>query len=138
MRLAFAPLALAVLLAMAGGCGGRPPPPTRGVAEADIADWGFRRFQEVLDVEVWVSQNRGIAYAGTYVKSAAERAGRLGDEDVANVFVTRYEREDGVLRATVKFLRRLAQEAGYQVEARKVVPKANNTSVHATLTRKRR
>ncbi|MEJ7597989.1 MAG: PEGA domain-containing protein [Kofleriaceae bacterium] len=29
-------------------------------------------------------------------------------------------------------------KAGYQVEARKVVPKANNTSVHATLTRKRR
>lgn len=120
MRFVFAPLAVAVLLAMAGGCGGRPPPPKRGVAEAAIAGWEFRRFQEVLDVEVWVSQNRGIAFAGTYVKAAAERSGRLGDEDVANVFVTRYEKNDGVLRATVKFLRRLAQEAGYQVEEDKV------------------
>jgi hypothetical protein len=113
-------LALALSLALIGGCGGRPPPPKRGVAEAAIADWEFRRFQEVLDVEVWVSQNRGIAYAGTYVKAAAERTGRLADDDVVNVFVTRYEKDDGVLRATVKFLRRLAQEAGYQVEEDKV------------------
>jgi hypothetical protein len=120
MRLVLVPLAVALTLALAGSCGGRPPPPARGVAEAAIADWEFRRFQEVLDVEVWVSHNRGIAYAGTYVKAAAERSGRLGDDDVVNVFVTRYQRDDGVLRATVKFLRRLAQEAGYQVEEEKV------------------
>ncbi len=113
-------LAVALTLALAGSCGGRPPPPARGVAESAIADWEFRRFQEVLDVEVWVSHNRGIAYAGTYVKAAAERSGRLADDDVVNVFVTRYQRDDGVLRATVKFLRRLAQEAGYQVEEDKV------------------
>jgi len=113
-------LAVALTLALAGSCGGRPPPPARGVAEAAIADWEFRRFQEVLDVEVWVSHNRGVAYAGTYVKAAAERTGRLADDDVVNVFVTRYQRDDGVLRATVKFLRRLAQEAGYQVEEDKV------------------
>lgn len=120
MRPRLAWLALAGLLATASACGGRPPPPKRGVAEAAIADWEFRRFQEVLDVEVWVSQNRGVAYAGTYVRAAAERTGRLGDEDVVNVFVTRYEKDDGVLRATVKFLRRLAQEAGYQLEEDKV------------------
>jgi len=119
MRKVLAPLAVAMSLLVAA-CGGRPPAPKRGVAEAAIDDWEFRRFQEVLDVEVWVSGNRGIAYAGTYVKAAAERAGRLGDDDVANVFVTRYQRDDGVLRATVKFLRRLAQEAGYQVEEDKL------------------
>ena len=30
------------------------------------------------------------------------------------------------------------EKAGYQVESRKIVPKANNTSVHAALTRKRK
>ncbi|HUQ05370.1 MAG TPA: hypothetical protein VM261_22865 [Kofleriaceae bacterium] len=116
-------LALGVVLAASGAsgaCGGRPPPPTRGVSEAAISDWEFRRFQEVLDIEVWVSENHAKAFAGTYVRAAAERAGRLGDDDVVNVFVTRYEKDDGVLRATVKFLRRLAQESGYQLEEDKV------------------
>lgn len=118
-------LVLGVILAVAataaiGACGGRPPPPARGVAEGAIADWEFRRFQEVLDIEVWVSQNPAKAFAGTYVRAAAERSGRLGDDDLVNVFVTRYERDDGVLRATVKFLRRLAQEAGYHLEEDKV------------------
>ncbi len=116
-----APIIVAMALAGAGGaCGGRPPPPRRGVAEAAIDDWEFRRFQEVLDIEVWVSQNHAEAFAGTYVKAAAERSGRLGDNDIVNVFVTRYEKDDGVLRATVKFLRRLAQESGYQLEEDKV------------------
>lgn len=108
------------LVALSGACGGRPPPPKRGVAESAISDWEFRRFQEVLDIEVWVSENRAKAFAGTYVRAAAERTGRLGDDDVVNVFVTRYEKDDGVLRATVKFLRRLAQESGYQLEEDKV------------------
>jgi hypothetical protein len=112
--------ALAAAVAVVLACGGRPPPPTRGVAETAIADWEFRRFQEVLDIEVWVSQNRAKAFAGTYVRAAAERSGRLDDEDVVNVFVTRYEKDEGVLRATVKFLRRLAQESGYRLEEDKV------------------
>jgi hypothetical protein len=65
---------------------------------------------------VWVPDNRAEAFAGTYVRASAERAGRLADDDVVNVFVTRYQRPDGVLRATVIFARRLAQEAGYTVE----------------------
>lgn len=114
MRLAL-PLIL-VLLA----CGGRPPPPARGVLETDVGDWKFRRYQEVLDVEVWVDGNRGVAYAATYARGEAEKVNRLTDEDIATAFVTRYERDDGVVRETVKFVRRLAQEAGYQVEEKKV------------------
>lgn len=110
-------LAAAVIFA---SCGGRPPPPKRGVAESAIDDWQFRRFQEVLDVEVWVPDNRAVAYAGTYVHGAAEHAGKLRDDDVVNVFVTRYQRDDGVVRATVKFVRRLAQEAGYTVDEDRV------------------
>jgi hypothetical protein len=110
-------LSLCLVLALLVGpaCGGHPPPPKRGVAESAIGPWQFRRFQEVLDVEVWVPDNRAVAYAGTYVHGDAEHLGRLGDDDIVNVFVTRYQRDDGVVRATVKFARRLAQEAGYAV-----------------------
>jgi len=109
-------LCLALALVVGTACGGHPPPPKRGVAETSISDWQFRRFQEVLDIEVWVPENRAVAYAGTYVSGAAEHRGKLGDDDVVNVFVTRYQRDDGVVRATVKFARRLAQEAGYTVD----------------------
>ena len=112
--------AVALAIALVGACGGRPPPPARGVAESAIAGWEFGRFQQMLDVEVWVPDNQGVAYAGSYVKAAAARAGRLGDDEVVSVIVTRYQKDDGVLRATVKFLRRLAQEAGYAVEEDKV------------------
>jgi len=113
-------LVVALAIAMVGACGGRPPPPKRGVAEGAISDWEFGRFQEMLDVEVWVPENKGVAYAGSYVQAAAARAGRIGDDEVVSVIVTRYEKDAGVLRATVKFFRRLAQEAGYTVEEDKV------------------
>lgn len=109
-----------IVAAVLVACGGRPPPPPRGVVEGDIGDWKFRRYQEVLDVEVWIDGNRGVAYTATYARGAAEKVNRLTDEDIATAFVTRYERDDGVLRETVKFIRRLAQEAGYQVEEKKV------------------
>jgi len=109
-------LALAVVLAGVSSCGGNPPPPTRGVVEGDLGGWKFRRFQPVLDVEVWVDGNRAEAYTATYVDERAEKRGRLSDRDLVSVFVTRYEREDGVARETVKFVRRLAQEAGYTVD----------------------
>lgn len=107
---------LAVLIGGAPACGGRPPVPRRGVGEAAIDGWQFRRLQQVLDVEVWVADNPAEAFAGTYVRGAAERAGRLTDDDVVNVVVTRYQKPDGVLRATVVFVRRLAQDAGYTVD----------------------
>ena len=120
MRLSLCLAAAIVVGSACLACGGQPPAPRRGVAESAISDWEFRRFQEVLDVEVWVADNRAVAYAGTYVHGAAEHAGTLSDNDVVNVFVTRYQRDDGVVRATVKFVRRLAQEAGYTVDEDKV------------------
>jgi hypothetical protein len=113
-------LTVCLALALAMACGGRPPPPKRGVGETAIADWQFRRFQEVLDIEVWVPDNKAVAYTGTYVRGAAEHRGKLGDDDLVNVFVTRYQRDDGVVRATVKFARRLAQEAGYAVQEERI------------------
>lgn len=102
------------------GCGGSPPIPKRGVVEGDLGSWHFRRFQEVLDVEVWVENNKAAAYSASYITADAEKRGRIDDKDLVNVFVTRYERPDGVVRATVKLARRLASEGGYQVEEDKI------------------
>jgi hypothetical protein len=80
-------------------CGGHPPPPPRGVMESDLGEWKFRRFQPLLDVEVWVKDNKAEAYTATYVNDRAEREHptRLEDKDLVNVFVTRYAKPDGVV-----------------------------------------
>ena len=113
-------LILLVLIAV-GACGGKPPIPKRGVVESDLGSWKFRRFQgPLLDIEVWVEGNRGEAYSASYVTADAEKTGKVRDSDIVNVSVTRYERGDGVVRATVKLARRLAAENGYQVEEGKI------------------
>jgi hypothetical protein len=109
-----------VVIATLTACGGKPPIPQRGVVEADLGSWKFRRFQPVLDVEIWVEGNQAKAYTASYVSEAAEKRGRVEDADIVNVFVTRYEREDGVVRETVKLARRLAAEQGYQVDEGKI------------------
>ena len=102
-------------------CGGKPPLPARGVVEQDLGSWKFRRFQgPLLDIEVWVEGNRGEAFSASYITADAEKTGKVRDDDIVNVSVTRYEREEGVVRATVKLARRLAAENGYQVEEGKV------------------
>jgi len=102
-------------------CGGHPPVPRRGVVEGDLGPWKFRRFQgPLLDVEVWVEGNKAEAYSASYITADAEQRGHIDDKDLVNVFVTRYETPDGVVRATVKLARRLAQDGGYQVEEDKI------------------
>lgn len=109
-------LLVATMLAVLG-CGGRPPIPSRGVVESDLGSWKFRRFQgPLLDVEVWVEGNKAEAFSASYITADAEKRGRIEDRELVNVFVTRYQRSDGVVRATVKLARRLAQDGGYQVE----------------------
>ena len=116
MRVVFA-----AVVVLASACGGHPPIPTRGVIEGDLGSWKFRRFQgPLLDVEVWVEGNTAEAYSASYITAAAEQRGRIEDSDLVNVFVTRFEKPDGVIRATVKLARRLAQDGGYQVEEDKI------------------
>lgn len=100
------------------GCGGTPAPPQRGVLENDIGSWNYRRYQQLLDVEVWVVKNKAVAYTASYVRESAEREGQVGDRDVVSAFITRYESNKGLLRSLVKFVRRLAQDSGYDVEER--------------------
>src|SRR5215470_4627298 len=102
-------------------CGWHPPIPRRAVVEADLGSWKFRRFQgPLLDVEVWVDGNKAEAYTASYVTNTAEMAGHVEDKDIVNVFVTKYERDDGVIRETVKLVRRLASEKGYKVDEGKI------------------
>ncbi len=108
----------AVLVALSGACGGASTPPQRGVLERNIDSWNYRRFQRLLDVEVWVAKNDGVAYTASYVRDSAEREGTLRDGDVVNAFVTRYQRNRGILRSLVKFVRRLEQDSGYAIEER--------------------
>jgi hypothetical protein len=114
-------LCVVVVVAVAVGCGGHPPIPKRLVVESDLGSWKFRRFQGPLfDIEVWVDGNKAEAYSASYITADAEKRGRIEDKDLVNVFVTRYETSDGVVRATVKLARRLAQDGGYQVEEDKI------------------
>lgn len=111
---------LLLVVVLIAACGGKPPVPKRGVVEGDLGSWKFRRFQPVLDVEVWVEGNKAEAYTASYVTDKAEKSGKVEDKDIVNVFVTRYERDDGVVRETVKLARRLAAEQGYQVDENKI------------------
>ena len=114
-------LCVVVAVAVAVGCGGHPPIPKRLVVESDLGSWKFRRFQgPLLDIEVWVDGNKAEAYSASYITADAEKRGRIEDKDLVNVFVTRYETPEGVVRATVKLARRLAQDGGYQVEEDKI------------------
>ena len=115
------PAALVLFIGLASACGGRPPVPRRGVVEADLGSWKFRRFQgPLLDVEVWIDGNKGESFSASYITNEAEKRGHIEDKDLVNVTVTRYEKPEGVVRETVKLVRRLAQEKGYQVDETKI------------------
>jgi hypothetical protein len=112
---------VALVVVLASACHHHPPIPVRGVVEADLGGWKFKRFQgPLLDVEVWVEGNKAEAFTASYITNDAEKRGHVEDKDIVNVFVTKYERDDGVVRATVKLARRLAQEQGYQVDEDKI------------------
>ena len=108
------------LLWLLAACGGPDGPPVRGVIESDLDGWSFRRYQSVLDVEVWVRGNQAVAHTASYARKDAEARGRLDSDDVVSAFVTRYQKDDGIERALVRFARRLASESGYRIEEREV------------------
>lgn len=91
------------------------------MVEADLGGWKFRRFQgPLLDLEVWIAGNPGQAFSASYITADSEKRGRIGEQDLVNVTVTRYEKPDGVVRETVRLVRRLAAEKGYQVTEREI------------------
>ena len=114
------PLGLLVAMQLSSACGGNTKPPKRGVIESDVENWGFRRYQSVLDVEVWVAKNVAVAHTASYARKTSEKKGRIDDKDVINAFVTRYKEKRGVRRALVVFVRRLAQQSGYKATEKKI------------------
>lgn len=112
---------IVLAIALLSACGGKPPVPKRLVVEGDVGSWKFRRFQgPLLDIEVWVDGNKGEAYSASYITESSEKTGKIADKDLVNVTVTKYEKPDGVVRETVKLVRRLAAEKGYQVDEKKL------------------
>ena len=108
-------LALGFLVVVACACGGRQKL-ARGVFERDLGGWKFIRFQQILDIEVWVAENPAVAYSASYVPRNALKRGQVDDRDVVSAVVTRYHEDDGIQPSLVGFVRRLAQESGYRVE----------------------
>lgn len=81
-----------VLLVFAAACG--PKLPARYVVEKDIDEYRYRRYQQVLDIELPIEGNPAVGHTATYI--------RPGESvQVAPVFVTVYERARG-LTATVR------------------------------------
>lgn len=109
----------AVVTVLLMACGG-PGTPARGVIEADVEGWGFRRYQQVLDIEVWIKKNKAVAHTASYARKSSEKKGHIDGKDVVNAFITRYKKNKGVTRALIVFARRLAQQSGYKVTERKL------------------
>ena len=121
MRVVLLAMLVVGIGALGSACGGGAPIPKRGVVEGDLGSWKFRRFQgPLLDVEVWIDGNKGVAHSASYITAESEKRGQITDKDLVNVTVTKYEKDDGIVRETVRFARRLASEKGYQVEEEKV------------------
>ncbi|MBX3275214.1 MAG: hypothetical protein KF729_33420 [Sandaracinaceae bacterium] len=106
------PLWLAAGLALAAlpGCG--PGIPARYVIERDVDGWSYRRYQQVLDVEVAIEGNAAVGHTATYVRRAT-RTGRT--VPFVSVFVTAYERPGGLAAEVRRQVRGLAS---YEAEVR--------------------
>ncbi len=97
------PLSCAALSLSLAACSPKLPP--RYVIEADLDGYGYRRYQQVLDVEFPIAGNPAIAHTATYVRGGEKLS-------VAPVVVTRYERAGG-LTETVR--QRLRSMDGYSL-----------------------
>ncbi len=97
--------ALLVATLLAAGCG--PSIPPRYVLEADLDDYRYRRYQEVLDVEFPVEGNPATGHTATYVNRSDEAL------LIATAFVSVYERPDSLSAEVRDYLATLST---YDVE----------------------
>lgn len=93
MRIAFL-LTLGSLLLAA--CGPKLPP--RYVLEKDVGNYKFRRYQQVLDVELPIDGNEAVGHTATYVRGGKTIR-------VAPVFVTVYQKPAGLTESVRQSLR---------------------------------
>jgi len=97
-------LALALSVPILAACGPRPPP--RYVVEKDVGLYKFRRYQQVLDIEIGIEGNDAVGHTATYVRGGKSVL-------VAPVFVTVYHQAAG-LAETVR--QRLRGMTGYSFD----------------------
>jgi hypothetical protein len=90
------PLVLLVTCVCLFGCTKGPPP--RSVLERDIDGYRFRRYQQVLDVELPIPENPAVGHAATYVSSGSPVR-------VYPVLVTQYTQPSGLVDALRQSLR---------------------------------
>jgi hypothetical protein len=90
------PITLALALSLIAACGPKLPP--RYVLEKDLDGFKFRRYQQVLDVELPFEGNPAVGHTATYV-----RGGKT--VHVAPVFVTVYQRGPGLTESVRQGLR---------------------------------
>jgi hypothetical protein len=84
----------------------RAAPPPRSVLEHDIEEYRFRRYQQLLDIELPVADNPAVAHAATYVRSGETIR-------IHPVLATRYEHSTGLVDALRQQLRAMD---GYSFE----------------------
>jgi hypothetical protein len=89
-------------------CGPKLPP--RYVVESDVGDYKFRRYQQVLDVEIGIEGNPAVGHTATYV-----RGGKT--IHVVPVFITVYQRAAGLTETVRQSLRGMS---GYDFEITKL------------------
>lgn len=80
-------------------CGPRLPP--RYVLEKDVGPYKFRRYQQVLDVELPIAGNPSLGYTATYVRGGATVA-------LLPVFVTAYDHAEGLTETVRTRLRAMS------------------------------
>lgn len=97
-------LAFALLIPLFAACGPKQPP--RYVIERDIGPYKFRRYQQVLDVEIALPGDEAVGHTATYVRGGKSVL-------VAPVFITVYQRAAG-LTETVR--QRLRSMQGYSFD----------------------
>ena len=105
-RLALCTLCLSALL----GCGADLP--TRYVLERDAGEFTYRRYQQVLDVELVVPENPATGYTATYLRRDHGR-----DVGIATAFVTVYDHAPSL---AAEARERLATLSRYHLTAREL------------------
>jgi hypothetical protein len=86
-------------------CGSEPPP--RYVVEEDLGGYTYRRYQQVLDIELPIEENAAVGYTAVYLRRVGE------DVRIASAFVTVYERTDSLV---AEILERLDTIQSYERE----------------------
>jgi hypothetical protein len=98
---------LSLLAGALAACGPKLPP--RYVLEKDLGSYKFRRYQQVLDVELPIAGNEAVGHTATYVRGGKTIR-------VAPVFVTVYQKGAGLTESVRQSLRSMQ---GYSFEISK-------------------